>query len=122
MVNYRNGLIYKIVSKYTDLCYVGSTTQSLSKRLSQHRSEFKNGGKSCSSKEILKYGDVNIILIEKYPCDDKMELTKQERFHIERLNCVNKCIPGRTLKEYYIDNKDRIKLYRQENFLAESDV
>ena len=108
MPNYQNGKIYKIVSNHTDKKYIGSTTQSLSVRLASHKRDFKQD-RNCSSRKLFELGNVEIILIEKCPCEDRMELHKRERFHIENNDCVNKHIPSRTSKEYYQQNKEIIK-------------
>jgi hypothetical protein len=119
MPDYQNGKIYSIRSYQTELIYIGSTTQSLSKRLGKHISDYKNG--VISSKELLKYDDYYIELIELFPCNSREELLKQEGIHIRKnINiCVNCCIAGRTKKEYNIDNKERInekeKQYRENN-------
>jgi predicted GIY-YIG superfamily endonuclease len=42
MVDYKNSIVYKIISKNTDKIYIGSTTQNLKKRLSKHIYESKN--------------------------------------------------------------------------------
>ena len=63
----------------------------------------------------MKYGDAEIYLIQLCDCQSKMELERCERSHIESIECVNKTIPGRTKKEYYIDNKEKIKQYYIEN-------
>ena len=112
MPNYQNGKIYKIHSYRTDDIYIGSTTNTLSRRFSGHKS--KNViGYGTKSYIILEYDDAMITLIENYPCNDKYELEKRERYHIENNNCVNKHIPTRTDKEYYEDNKDKIKQYHK---------
>jgi len=119
MSNYQNGKIYSIRSYQTDLIYIGSTTQSLSKRLGKHRQYVKN--KKISSGEILKYPDYYIELIENFPCNSREELHKQEGYHIRKnINiCVNCCIAGRTKKEYNNDNKEKIKesqkIYKENN-------
>ena len=61
-----------------------------------------------------------MVLIEKYSCDNKLELEKRERFHIEELKAtLNKKIPTQTNKEYKKiyneENKDKAKMYREEN-------
>ena len=104
MPNYFNSKIYQIRSYQTDLCYVGATTQSLAKRFYEHKTIQRN----CSSKLILDYGDAYIELICNYPCFSKNELHKEEGRWIRKLNCVNKIIAGRTHKEYFADNKDKI--------------
>lgn len=104
---YSTGRIYMITHPNTDKKYIGSTTQLLSKRKHDHISLFlnygKDTGKYTSSIEICRYGieDVEIILIENYPCDSREELHARERFHIENTeNCVNIKIPTRSRKEY----------------------
>ena len=42
MVNYGDGKIYKIVSNQTDQVYFGSTTNSLARRISEHRAKYKS--------------------------------------------------------------------------------
>jgi hypothetical protein len=135
MVKYENGKIYKIVCNVSGKIYYGSTAElNLSTRLAHHRSNYKRylGGKGnfVSSFNIFENNDYDMVLVEKYPCNDKMELHARERFYIEENDCVNKVIPLRTYKEYYndnaeiikekikqyyCDNKEKIKLYRYKN-------
>ena len=114
MPNYQNGKIYKITCEETKLVYYGSSVQSLSKRLSQHK----------ENKHLKKYKtnlmtNPKIHLIENFPCNTKAELEKRERHFIENNECVNRIIPTRTPKEYYQDNKEFIKQqsrdYRNKN-------
>jgi len=112
MANYQDGKIYKIHSFQTDKIYIGSTTQLLCRRFSNHKTTFKRELSVITAKEILKYEDVMITLIENYPCNNKNELEKRERYYIENNNCVNKTIPTRTSKEYRDSNKDRLEQYR----------
>jgi hypothetical protein len=106
---YHRGKIYKIVSSQTDKVYIGSTVQSLAKRIGGHRCDYKkylNGNcRKISSFEIIYFDDAKIYLIEEYKCESKNELERGERHYIESMVCCNKCIPGRTRKEYYQDNK-----------------
>jgi hypothetical protein len=121
MSNYQDGKIYKIHSFQTDNIYIGSTTQTLCRRFSNHKTTFKQGLSGLMSKEILKYDDSMITLIETYPCNDKNELEKRERYHIENNNCVNKRIPTRTSKEYTYSNKDKIKQQRKQRSIDNKD-
>jgi hypothetical protein len=108
-MDYANGKIYTIRSFQTDKFYIGSTTSTLTKRLSAHKAGYKKG-RPCASSEIIKYGDAYIELLEDFPCFKRDQLCKREgqliREHKD--NCVNKCIAGRTIKEYYYDNKEHI--------------
>jgi len=111
--NYQNGKIYKITSSQTDLIYVGSTIQSLDDRFKKHKNNFKNNNSSITSKEILKYDDAKIELIEFYPCNSEEELYKREGEYIKTLNCVNRKVEGRDPKEYYEENKEKMKEYQK---------
>jgi hypothetical protein len=92
---------------------VGSTCSTLSRRKSGHKKDSKNNEKSRSRVyqhlNDVGWDNVDIVLIEKYPCDDLMELERRERFWIETLSSsLNKNIPTRSHKEYYVDNKETI--------------
>ena len=110
--NYQNGKIYKIVCNITGDVYYGSTTQALSKRLGEHRSNYKSWLKGKTRKmtsfQIIARGDYDICLVEKVVCDSKEELHMRERFWIEGNTCVNKYIPCRAMKEYYGANREKI--------------
>ena len=98
----QKGNIYKLVSFQTDKCYIGSTTVDyLSKRLSQHKHDFKRN-RPLSSMEITQFDDCEIVLIENCTCNDSYELRARERYHIEQEpNCVNKLIPSITTTMAY---------------------
>jgi hypothetical protein len=124
MPDYQLGKIYKIVCNITRKVYYGSTCEpTLARRLAKHMNgynSFKNGiGRYVTSYSILENDDYYIVLVEKCPCNDKMELHQRERFYIENNECVNKVIPNRTNIEYKRDNKEIIqenaKEYYQNN-------
>jgi hypothetical protein len=121
MVNYQDGKIYKLIGN--GLTYYGSTCNELHKRLWQHKNNFINykGGGICSSKILFESGEVEIILVEKYSCNDKNELTSRERYYIENNDCVNKVIPTRTYKEWEEQNKDKLKEKKKEYREANKD-
>ena len=117
-MDYQNGKIYTIRSHLTDEIYIGSTTQPLTKRLSKHKSDYKiwkNGKRNyVTSFKIIDFGDAYIELLEECPCDSKMLLEKREGELIRSTACVNRCIAGRTKKEYYEDNKEHMKAYKSQ--------
>jgi hypothetical protein len=123
MPDYQNGKIYKIYCNITAETYYGSTCNTLTKRVSSHKCDFKywkNGKKNyIKSFDIIERGDYTYSLVEHFPCDSKIDLHSRERYWIENNNCVNKIIPRRTEKEYYEDNKEQIceqkKEYREVN-------
>ncbi len=120
MNKYQNGKIYKLVNTEGTLTYIGSTTQPLAKRKANHHSNYKNwkNGKTnyVTSYKIFEDDEhgCKIILLEAFPCDNKTELEKRERYYIENNQCINKVRPTRTGKEYYYDNKDAILEYRRQ--------
>jgi len=105
MVNYKNAKIYKLVNDELNLTYYGSTCDELRKRLYGH----KKKSNKCCSKIMFGSGEVKIYLVEKFPCNDRIELNQKERYYIENNECINKIIPCRTAKEYREDNKEKIK-------------
>jgi hypothetical protein len=117
--DYQKGKIYKLTSNQTDNIYVGSSCSPyLSTRFQNHKGNYKswlNGNSNyLTSYELLKYDDCKIELIELYPCKCIEELTSREAHFIRTLDCVNKVIPARTKKEYYQENKDRLREQQKE--------
>jgi hypothetical protein len=104
---YKSGKIYKITSKRGNCTYYGSTIRTLSHRISRHKTDF-NRGIYRNSGDVLKYPDYKIVLVEEYPCNNRQELCEREGWYISNNDCVNKQMAGRTMKEYYIDNKEYI--------------
>jgi hypothetical protein len=123
MPEFKQGKIYCIRSHQCEEVYVGSTTESLSRRMSVHRSMFKryNDGKGnyCTAFEIVKYPDCYIELIEYFSCNTRAELNAREGHFIREIECVNKRIEGRSFDEWRDDNKEKIaaqkKQYQEDN-------
>ena len=78
-------------------------------------------GDYTTSYKLFENDNYNIFLVENYPCNSKDELLSRERFYIENNECVNKCIPCRTRKEYIEANKDKIKEQTKEYREANKD-
>ena len=130
--DYSNGRIYFIepICEHEDNeFYYGSTLQKLCKRMDKHRSDYKlwKDGKRANITcfdLFEKYGLENckIYLVELYPCKSREELESREGYYIRNYDCVNKTIPGRTKKEWYIDNKDKIIQYRKEYCILNKEI
>ena len=111
--DYSKGKIYCVRSYKTDLIYIGSTCQPLSKRLNMHKASYnyylKNGTLKYMSSKIYELDDSPYIeLIVNYPCSCLDELRREEGKYIRLMDCVNRKIEGRTQKEWYEDNKEKI--------------
>ena len=123
MQDYSKSKIYKIFCNLTGETYYGSTCNTLTKRVSSHKADFnfwKNGKRGyVKSYDIIERGDYDYSLVEECPCENKEQLHARERYWIENNDCVNKCIPGRTNKEWREANKEHIaeqkKEYRDAN-------
>ena len=130
---YNKSKIYKICSNLTDKIYVGSTTQTLAQRLSEHVSHYKqyvrNNERYVTSYEIIMLNDYYIALIEEHNFNNRQQLERREGeiIKLNINNVVNKQITGRTDTEYYNDNIEHIteyhKHYRVDNkeHIAERD-
>ena len=119
---YQNGKIYLIYSKKYPIMYYGSTCKTIQERLNKHEDDYKrflNGKKECiTSYNIIELGNYDILLVEEYPCNSKKELEAREAHYI-RNNfhlCVNKRIAGRTYKEWYDDNREKMRKYHREDY------
>lgn len=121
MPDYASGKIYTIRCRTDDtMIYVGSTIQPLAKRWGGH----KKDSKQERNINRLIYKTINndwdnwyIELYELYPCSCRNELERREGEIIRLIGNLNKEIAGRTGKEYYEDNKEKIaeyeKIYRE---------
>ena len=116
--------IYKIVCNKTGMVYVGSTVQTLKRRLSKHKTDYKmyldgNSHHYTTSHKIIENNDFYIELIEEFEYNNKKDILDKEGKYIREIDCVNRCVTGRTRKEYHKkwrdDNKEKLKKYREDN-------
>jgi len=113
------GYVYKIYSIFNpDMVYIGSTTQSLSKRYENHRYKYKNNLPNvCTVKEIFdKYNMLSCVieLLESIEITDRTELRQIEQKYFDQYDCVNRCKPyiiNRSVcdAEYRRNNKSKIQ-------------
>ena len=118
MVNYSNSKIYKLVNNVDDEIYIGSTVNPLFKRKYEHKREIKMHPQLLKSQHFLKVGweNVQIILIEEFPCDNREQLLKRERFWIDELRpSLNRNKPYISTEEKNEREKNYKKEYHQRN-------
>ncbi len=117
MPDYSKGKIYTIRCRNDPkLIYVGSTIQSLAKRLSKHKKDSKNKSKYPTHQLYSKIEDWNDWYIELYliyPCNSVEELRQKEGEIIREVGTLNRGIAGRTCKEWKRENPDKMKIYRE---------
>ena len=111
------GYIYMISSNNKN--YIGSTVKLVKYRFSFHKSAYKRYkrgvGDYCSVFDVFDEGETTLTILKTYQCNNELELRKYENQCVLLLDCVNKNMPSRTLKQYYIDNKISFKLRYQMN-------
>ena len=109
MPDYKKGKVYALRAPDTDEVYIGSTCQVLSKRIVQHRNDYKKGADNTSKRMMARKG-VYIELIEEFPCDNKEQLNRREgeimRQHSTR---VNKFVSGLTAVERLIEENNKMR-------------
>ena len=127
MPYFANAKIYKLINSIDGQIYVGSTCNTLNKRFATHRSCAKTQPDRCIYNHYNNIGwhNVSIVLIEYYPCTNRLELEQRERYYIDLLKPqLNNNLPARTdddTKQYHkqyqpqynIDNKEKINHQRR---------
>jgi len=104
--------IYALISGQLVL-YVGKTTQTLTQRMSEHRSK----SNKTWSRYIPEYTDWVITLLEE--CTEKNGTERERHYYNILKPLYNRCTPGRTDREYKVDNRERgmgyIRKWRAKN-------
>ena len=119
---FNKSIIYTIRSPHTDQYYIGSTSQILCKRFVDHKTHYKyyqmGKGHFLTSFKILELGDAYIELLEEINCENRNQLEKREGELIRehKANCTNRCIPGRSIKEWVHDNVEQLKQYHAQYY------
>lgn len=112
---YIEGKIYTITCKDGEV-YVGSTIETLKARFSKH----KNKNQTCSIYYYIRdnyngdWSKCKIKLYENYPCNNEYELNRREGEITRLIGTINKCIAGRTKREWCEENREKIAEYQKE--------
>jgi len=121
MVNYQEGLIYKIAHKYSPYVYIGSTTN-FNRRKAEHKYDCNNEkSKKYNNKvyqtirEMGGWDNFEMVLVVKCPCDDKKELHAKEfeykqLFHAN-LNTQDAIKDPNYDKKYHEKNREKRNQY-----------
>ena len=128
--DYSRGKIYLIRNTVNELLYVGSTCQTVSQRMTQHRSD----AKKIKKQNYLIYKAMRELGADKFyiewhsdfPCERGEQLTKREGEVMRELgtlkNGYNKIQAGRSAAEWYKDNaesvKEKVAVYKKNNAAA----
>ncbi len=124
-LDFSKGQIYVIRNMVNDKVYVGSTTQTISRRWSTHMTKMRNEKtkhfKIYRAMEELGVESFYIEFVEAWPCENKGQLCAREGHHIRLMDSVkngyNDKVAGRTKKQRCEeDNEYRenlLKYYRE---------
>ena len=112
-MDYKNGMVYKILNTVNDECYIGSTCQKLSQRLAKHRSVMNSQNKKnrrlYEAMRVIGADSFYIELVKEYPCENVEQLRAVEGEYIRTMGTLNHCIAGRGKQQWYEDNKEKVK-------------
>ena len=130
-IDYSKTIIYKIVCKDLDVkdFYIGSTTQ-FNARKNQHKLNHNNPNitskYNCKLYNCIRqngyWDNWDMVMIEKFPCADKLEQFQRERECIEELkptlnNNIKLNQTDEDKKEYMVEyrenNKEQLRLWKK---------
>ena len=122
-IDYSKTHFYKLCCKDLEIkaIYVGHTTD-FRKRKNQHKRDCEDETRKMHNYPVYQFiranngwGNWDMILLETKSCSNALEAKQIERDYIETLSAtLNKYIPGRSIAEYYVSNRDRILEQQQE--------
>ena len=107
------GIVYFIQCLETGEIYIGSTKQTIKKRMKGHRSDSKDNNKnSCSSKQIIDRGNYIYEILEEV---DNDILREREQYYIETTDCINMSNSFTSDEDKKEQNKICMKRFREKN-------
>jgi len=123
MVNYSESVIYKLCCKDASITdeYIGSTTNK-NRRKQQHKTDCNNENRKGYNSYVYQFirnnggfENWNLIVLEEYYCENKIQLQMKEREWIElrkpSLNCIKR--PIRTQEEAKLYKNEYMKNYQK---------
>ena len=108
--------IYFIKNNINNLLYIGSTMRDINERLKEHKRDINKYPTFKLYKAMKEFNEENfyIILIEELEVDTIQDLRRREGEYIRPVKpTLNKNIAGRDTKQYQIDNKESLNIYRK---------
>ena len=121
--DYRKGKIYCIRNEINDDIYIGSTCQTLSQRMTQHRTDCKKD-KNPNRKLYVLMNEINDKdvfyheLIEDYPCEHVYQSRKREGELIREMKpSLNMNVECRSAKEYQDTYREYFNQYKKDYYI-----
>ena len=128
---YNNAKVCKLVNTVDETFYIGSTCNTLARRLGQHKTNARkeDNFENKAYNHLRKVGleNLKIILLNEFYLENKDQLLREENNYIEMYkndtNCLNSRFAIRDKEEYYKEyrakNRDKLiekhKEYRENN-------
>ena len=115
MPDYSKGKVYRILQDNEKTVYIGSTVQTLSARMAEHRKgpELWPTWKLYKLMAEVGVDHFSIELVVDFPCERREQLHAEEgrqiRLHNTITNGCNKQLAGRSKNEWYNENKEEQK-------------
>jgi len=123
MKDYKKTIIYKLESKDKDISdfYIGHTTTSINQRENMHRFMSKHKS-NCKLYNFINehggYDNFQMTILEKYPCNNRIEAREKERELIEVFKpSLNSNLPNQGWKERRKKNIEHYNTYMK-NYMA----
>jgi hypothetical protein len=117
----RVGRVYKIVTRESNQCYVGSTFSTLRERWRGHKKDYNQylrGNRGCVTSFDLfdAYGieQCKILLVKEYDVLDREHLDVFENLWINKLQCINQLNPCGKIVECLV-RKERSRRWYEDN-------
>ncbi len=118
------GRIYKIIHSQSNICYIGSTMSTLTKRWQGHKNKFKTGiNLCCIAKYFKRFGidQFKIMLVKEYEVVDHKHLKVYEQLWVQKLSTLDQNNPFQIKRlskkmrgqQYREKNRDLIKKHRE---------
>ena len=110
MVNYNKMIIYKLCCKNPEIkdIYVGHTCNHIRRKYEHKKCSINPNSKdyNCYVYKFIRdnggFQNWDMTMIEEYPCENKLEAERRERYWIETLNStLNQKIPTRMPSEKF---------------------
>ena len=130
-INYDNTFFYRIICKDINItdCYVGHTTNIIRRR-ARHKHSCNTATNIHHNLKIYQYIRENggwdsweLIEIERKKCLDHEDASKQERYWLDFYKATLNCqIPSRTIKEYCIENKNKILEQKKQYYIENKEI
>jgi group I intron endonuclease len=108
-------VVYKIINDIDDKVYIGSTTSTVSKRITEHRRRARNGGTTKFYQHMRNIGieHFKIVCIREYTDITKTKLHAKEDKYIRRFDSVRNGLNTNAMSGYYCMHDKQKRICRE---------